>query len=62
MRNKKEVTMHNTEIQKNKRDYYKQLCAIKRQLERYGHILRKVQSPKTELGRNRKYKQTNHKY
>ena len=27
-----------------------------------GQILRKVQSPKTEPGRNRKYEQTNHKY
>ena len=27
-----------------------------------GHILKKVQSLKTDPGRNRKYEQTNHKY
>ena len=27
-----------------------------------GKFLRKVQYPKTESGRNRKYEQTNHKY
>ena len=31
-------------------------------LEKNGETLRKVQSPKTEIGRNRKYEQANHKF
>ena len=44
------------------RDYYKQLYANKMDsLEEMDKILRKAQPSETELGRNRKYKQTNHK-
>ena len=31
-------------------------------LEKNGETLRKVQSSKTEIGRNRKYEQANHKF
>ena len=63
IRNEKgEYTTDTTEIQRIIRDYYKQLYANKMDnLEKNGQILRKVQSPKTEPGRNRKYEQTNHK-
>ena len=45
------------------RDYYKQLYAKKNgQPGRNGQILRKLQPSETELGRNRKYKHTNHKH
>ena len=45
------------------RDYSKQLYAIKMgNLEKNGQILRKVQSPITEPGRNRKHEQTSYKY
>ena len=35
---------------------------VNRKPVRNAHILRKVQSPKTEPGRNRKYDQSNHKH
>ena len=64
IRNEKgDVTTDTTEIQRYKRDYYKQLYAnTTDNLEERGKILRKVQSSKTELGRNRNSKQTNSKY
>ena len=37
-------------------------CQQNRQTTRNGQTLRKVQSPKTEPGRNRRYVQTNHKH
>ena len=44
------------------RDYYKQLYANKMDnLEEMDRLLRKAQPSETEPGRNRKYKQTNHK-
>ena len=55
MRNEKgEVTIDNAEILRIIRDYYKQLYANKNgQPGRNGQILKKVQSSKTEPGRNR---------
>ena len=38
------------------------LCQPNGQPRRNGQILRKVYSPKSEPGRNRKYKETNHKF
>ena len=38
------------------------VCQYNRQSARNEQILRKIQSPKTEPGRNRKYEQANHKY
>ena len=38
------------------------VCQKDGQPGRNGQIHRKIQSPKTEPGRNRKYEQTNHKY
>ena len=64
IRNEKgDVTIDTTEIQRYIRDYDKQLYAnTTDNLEERDKILRKVQPSKTEPGRNRKYKQTNHKY
>ena len=53
--------MNIREIQRIKRDYYKQLYANKMEnLEK--QILIKVQYPKIEPVRNRKYELANHKY
>ena len=64
IRNEKgEVTTDTAEIQKIMRDYYKQLYANKMdKLEEMDKFLEKPQPSKTEPGRNRKYKQTNHKH
>ena len=60
IRNEKgEITMDITEIRRIIRDYYKQLHANKMD---NGQILTKIQSPKTEPGRNRKHEQTNYEY
>ena len=57
---KNEVTTDNAEIQRIIRDYYEHLYGNKmdnldRLFLRNGQILRKVQSSKTEPGRNRNY-------
>ena len=44
------------------RDYYKQIYANEMDILEKWEILRKVQSPKTEPGGNRKYEQINYKY
>ena len=56
IKNEKEVTIDNAEIERVIRDYYEQLYGNNRQ------ILRKVQPSKTEPGRKRNHKQTNHKH
>ena len=56
-RNEKwEVTTDTAEIQRIMRDYFKQ------QPGSNGQMLRKAQPSETEPGKNRKYKQTNHKH
>ena len=58
----REVSTDTAEIQRIMGDYYKQLYAnIMDNLEEM-EILRKEQPSKIEPGRNRKYKQTNHKH
>ena len=60
---KKEVTVDTTENTKDHKSLYKQLYNLKNgELRRNAQILRKVQTSKTEPGRNRRYRQTNHKY
>ena len=60
IRNEKgEVTADNEEIQRVIRDYYEQLYGNKIDNGRNGQVLRKVQSSKTEPGRNRNYEQHN---
>ena len=57
--NYKEVTMDITKIQSIMRDYCKQLYVnIMDSLKEIEQILRKVQSLKTEPGKNRKYEQS----
>ena len=49
---------NSAQIQRSIRDYYEQLYGNKMDnLEKNGQILRKVQSSKTESGRNRNYEQ-----
>ena len=61
IRNEKgEVTTDNAEIQRIIRDYHEQLYGEPGR--RNGQTLRKVQSSKTEPGRNRNYEQPNYKH
>ena len=53
------VTTDNAEIQRIIREYYEQLYGNKIDNGRNGQILRKIQSSKTEPGRNRNYEQPN---
>ena len=63
IRNEKgEVTNDTAEIQRIMRDYYKQVYAKKMDNLKNGQILRKAQPSETDPGRNRKYKQTNHRH
>ena len=57
-----EVTTDNEEIQRIITDYYKQLHGNKIDNLEEIKILRKVQSSKTEPGRNRNYEQPNYKH
>ena len=59
---KGEVSTDNEEIQRIMRDYYEQLYGNKRDNWREMYSLRKVQSFKTEAGRNRIYEQPNYKH
>ena len=54
--------MNNAEIQRIITDYYKQLHGNKIDNLEEIKILRKVQSYKTEPGRNRNYEQPNYKH
>ena len=60
IRNKKEITTDNSEIQRIIRDYHEQLYGEPGRRNR--QTLRKVQSSKTEPGRNRNYEQPNYKH
>ena len=62
IRNEKEVICDITETQRIMSNYYNQVYDNKLDNLEEMKILRKVQSSKTEPGRNRKYQQTNHKY
>ena len=60
---KGKVTTDNTERERIIRDYNEQLYGNKiDNLGKNGQILRKVQSSKTELRRNRNYEQSNYKH
>ena len=60
---KETITTDTAEIQRLMRDYYKQLCANKMDnLEEMDKFLEMQQPSETEPGRNRKYKQNNHKH
>ena len=60
IRNEKEVAPDTTEIQRTMRVLQTTISQQNGQPRRNGQILWKVQSPKTEPGRNRKYEQTNY--
>ena len=63
IRNEKvEVTTDTAEIQRIMRLPQATICQQNGQPGRNGQILRKAQPSKTEPGRNRKYKQNNHKH
>ena len=64
IRNEKgEVTTDNAEMQRVIRDDYEQLYGNKMDnLEEMDRVLQKVQSSKTEPGRNRNYEQPNYKH
>ena len=63
MRNEKEVTIDNAEIQRIIRDYYEQLYDNKMDnLEEMNRFFKKVQSSKTEPTRNRNYEQPKYKH
>ena len=62
IRNEKEVTTNNAEIQGLIRDYYEKLYGNKIDNLEEIDILRKIQSSKTEPGRNRNYEQPNCKH
>ena len=60
---KGKVTTDNTERERIIREYNEQLYGNKiDNLGKNGQILRKVQSSKTELRRNRNYEQSNYKH
>ena len=62
IRNEKEVTTNNAEIPGLIRDYYEKLYGNKIDNLEEIDILRKIQSSKTEPGRNRNYEQPNYKH
>ena len=66
IRNEKvEVTRDNAEMQRLIKDHYEQLYGNKidnLEEKKNGQILRKVQSSKTEPGRNRNYEQPSYKH
>ena len=53
----REVTRDNAEIQRIRRDYYELYGNKMDYLGKNGQVLRKVQSSKTEPGKNRNYEQ-----
>ena len=60
---KETLTTDNAEIQSIIRDYYEQLYGNKiDNLEEMDRLNRKVQSSKTEPGRNRNYEQPNYQH
>ena len=59
---KKEKLQMTTELQRIVRLLQPTVCPANGHPGMNGQILRKVQSPNTEPGRNRKYEQTNHKH
>ena len=59
---KEKLHLHHRNTKDHKRSLQTTICQKNGQPGRNGQILRKVQSPKTESGRNRKYEQNNPKY